>query len=405
MRRMGHTPRPARQVLGLVLLLAACDSGEPPDVAGVQDSAGVRIVSSISPRLDQSLAFQVRTEPEVVLGGREGPEIGLLYHVMDAALLPNGNLAVLSSGTQEILFYDGAGTLLRVAGGAGEGPGEFQRPLWLAVYADTLAVYDPIQGTGRLSLFTLDGEFLKSETPSQEGSPSGLPSTMLSDGSLLYLVSPGTAMGHVRFNTLAIRFPRPAGPWDTLAIVPGRERFRRSPRGGMLSVAVPFGREEQAAWAMDRLFLSNAEDFAIATFDLEGRYLMSIRLGVEKVEVTPELLDRWISTAMDDEILRQHPDLNTAFHDLFADAPVPAYMPTHGELLADPLGRLWVRRYVPPWDASNTWHVFDVDGVWLCDVELPPGLRLLDVGPRRLVGLRADALGVEYVQVHRVSGG
>jgi hypothetical protein len=46
--------------------------------------------------------------------------------------------------------------------------------------------------------------------------------------------------------------------------------------------------------------------------------------------------------------------------------------------------------------------VFDPDGRWLGDLDLPRGLRVDEIGADYIAGVERDTLGVEYVKVYRV---
>lgn len=55
--------------------------------------------------------------------------------------------------------------------------------------------------------------------------------------------------------------------------------------------------------------------------------------------------------------------------------------------------------------AGGIWVVSDTNGSLVARVAPPDGLRLLDVGSDRVVGVTRDELGVERIQVHRLVGG
>ena len=132
---------------------------------------------------------------------------------------------------------------------------------------------------------------------------------------------------------------------------------------------------------------------------------MSIRRRHEPVPVTGDLVDRWIAATLDQEIFRLRPDAAERSKRRFEEAPKPSTLPAHREIMADALGVLWVQNYSPPWEDSNIWSLFGTDGSWICDVELPPGLEVMQIGEGHLLGLRQDELDVEYVQLHEVVRG
>jgi hypothetical protein len=61
---------------------------------------------------------------------------------------------------------------------------------------------------------------------------------------------------------------------------------------------------------------------------------------------------------------------------------------------------LWVRESNRPGDERSRWSVFTDEGELLGEVDMPPGLRVLDIGPDYVLGLHRDELDVEYVRKH-----
>ena len=47
-------------------------------------------------------------------------------------------------------------------------------------------------------------------------------------------------------------------------------------------------------------------------------------------------------------------------------------------------------------------HVFDIDGLWLTTVELPPRFRLHEIGPDWILGVTRDDTDVEVVTLLRL---
>lgn len=51
------------------------------------------------------------------------------------------------------------------------------------------------------------------------------------------------------------------------------------------------------------------------------------------------------------------------------------------------------------------WVVLDPDGALVGSVEVPGDLEVLEIGDDYLLGVAIDALGVEYIRVHRLNRG
>jgi hypothetical protein len=99
-----------------------------------------------------SLSFEFR------LGTHGGGEYGLT-HVGGAAIGPEGNLFVLQPLERTVRVFTPEGIFLRYVGRAGNGPGEFQRPVSLGFIHDTLWVIDA--SLRRVAFFAADGEHIE----------------------------------------------------------------------------------------------------------------------------------------------------------------------------------------------------------------------------------------------------
>jgi hypothetical protein len=77
-------------------------------------------------------------------------------------------------------------------------------------------------------------------------------------------------------------------------------------------------------------------------------------------------------------------------------------------MLRDDEGNLWVEEFRwfgverSPREGPATWSVFDPVGIWLGNVETPPGFILRDVSGHRALGFTVDEVGVKRAHVYRV---
>ena len=80
----------------------------------------------------------------------------------------------------------------------------------------------------------------------------------------------------------------------------------------------------------------------------------------------------------------------------FASIPVMDRYPAHGRLLADADGNLWVERYPRPMSTDPTrWLVFERGGGLIARTDVPPDLRLFEIGGNFVVVVLRDAEGVD----------
>ena len=124
----------------LVLACAGCTRDAPVASAVGRDSAGVRIVEHVS--FDALPMRSAAEPPEVAIGMALGDE-GQQHQVRAGAVLSDGRIVVLDSGSSELRYYDDEGALVATQGGSGDRPGEYRAPLFMfAMPGDSLLVWD-----------------------------------------------------------------------------------------------------------------------------------------------------------------------------------------------------------------------------------------------------------------------
>jgi hypothetical protein len=97
--------------------------------------------------------------------GDETTSFGFVHSIgVNSAL----ELFVFEGSTPQFRHYDANGTLLRVIGGKGSGPGEYQRANGVAVLTDgRVALWDG--GSSRINIYGPDGEYLTQWSPPVTG--------------------------------------------------------------------------------------------------------------------------------------------------------------------------------------------------------------------------------------------
>ncbi len=142
-----------------ICLLAACSSSESPDhTFSILEEDGVPVaLSSGGPKYTQPLFTyeelyrldQDESREETILGGARSPWL-------DA----EGNIFVGDGLNYRIAVFDDTGHFLRSFGREGSGPGEFRIPSLRGIFEGEVSVSDVREG--RLSIFTTEGEFVRS---------------------------------------------------------------------------------------------------------------------------------------------------------------------------------------------------------------------------------------------------
>lgn len=388
----------------LVFLAAACSfdaSGEPS--FAVSDSAGVEVVSTRLPSWEPGGSPWLLTL-ELEIGELEGDEPYLFGDPVSAVRLPDGRVVVADDQVADIRVFGPAGEFVQRIGRRGEGPGEFQSFSWLQRCGEELVTYDWRQR--RVTSFSFTGELRHSfpfMTP-ETGNPP-YRSRCLPDGSFLAVgwgdhpsIPAGEDFLFFKQEADLWRLFPPGDSSLTIGRYISSERLAHINRstGGGGSGPHPFSRSVVFTGTPDRLLIGGAERLQIEVRSLSGDLLKIFRgpdaelvideafvSGYEGIELTPG-----------DSVMRRRLAA--------AEFPMPERYPAYTDLLVDPLGYLWVERFVLPWDSLKRWGVFSPEGVFLGHLTVPSDFDVTDVTRDHLTGIARDELGVGRVRVYRL---
>ena len=115
--------------------------------------------------LDDRTGHEIELVEDLVLGGDPTDPNTAFYRVAGVVASEEGNIFVLDSGNNRVQMFGSDGSYLKTLGGPGQGPGEFQSPLGMAITEDRIVINDLLNS--RLSFWSLDGEHLSDVTPPQ----------------------------------------------------------------------------------------------------------------------------------------------------------------------------------------------------------------------------------------------
>ena len=144
---------PHRLLFAGLFVTAACESSADTELPGgvpflEEDSAGVRVATTLGTRARSPIGWVVDTVPEYQLGELDGEEPYLFTSVGGARQLSDGRVVVLNRSGCDLRFFGTDGVFLKRAGGRGEGPGEFPGHCLLVPSADVDSLF--AYGSGRL---------------------------------------------------------------------------------------------------------------------------------------------------------------------------------------------------------------------------------------------------------------
>jgi hypothetical protein len=345
--------------------------------------------------------WRVDGEPVLSIGALEGEWQYQLYWVRGAVRLQAGGIAIANAGTEEIRIFGPDGSFLRLFGGEGGGPGEFQGLTLVGnLPGDTLVAVG--RRDHRVSLFHADAGFVRSFP--LESLPAGPLQGfgLLSDGRILLQAGfhfdpdaprSGPTRGEVTFYSArydgaeAVEFPP----------LPGTESWMQVGEEYASVMQVPFGKQPSGAVTANRVYLGSGDRYEILGYAPDGSLERIIRLVQDPTPLDEDDVSRYIeaevSEAEDEEAAR---DLRSAF----AEIPFPEELPAYLGFRTDPLDCLWVEESRLPGDETPVWTVFDPEGTLLARVALPVGIEVLEIGEDYILGLDRDDFDVEYVRMY-----
>lgn len=204
----------------------------------------------------------------------------LLAGVSDMHVAEDGRLYISDEREHNVKVLNAEGIHVQTIGQQGEGPGEFSRPVSLAIRADSLLVLDP--GNSRLQVFSLDGDVLSTRSVSGMYNPvvgthGGLAHATLGADSILAIMLSADGDERARIGDVL------APPTNIVNLQEMRRQIEAGEVPGIfLNTAIPVIDEDEAVW----LILPSAG--RVDRFDREGNPLFSVTLSEPEFEAAWE---------------------------------------------------------------------------------------------------------------------
>ncbi|MEX0890747.1 MAG: hypothetical protein WEB88_01165 [Gemmatimonadota bacterium] len=418
---------PARLLpAALCLVITACGlTDRAARTAGfeVRDSAGIEIVSNAQP--EHALAVQ-----EVLrIGVVDGDPDYQFQRIRDMAVDSAGGIWVVDRA-ESVRRYGPDGRLTTRVGARGSGPGEAPQG-WGSV----------LLGPGELSLhalgggiqrFLADGTFLNSY-PSR--TDHGYMSAFGRSGDRWVMrrrVYPDTGTVF-RLQEVFLLGPSPAGPFDTLAALPGELSYTVSlgAERGVGRGSYFVGNPTFAVDGRGSLFVSDSTDYRIERYGPDGTLERVLTRAAEPVSYDPGWIDA-MPAAYEAYVVHDGRTMSRAtaeqvdrMLEVTRAAPVPAHLPFIHQIMAGPGGTVWAQRadrhpdpaaaatahfvgvipavWPPEWRAPHVFDLFDPAGEYQGTVALPAAFTPMAVAGTAIYGVMRDDLDVEYVTVFEVT--
>lgn len=394
-------PTPPLFVL-LVLFFLACGDAGPESDAGsafsLTDSAGVELAVTTFPQPVPRTGWAIDASSEVAFGETGDDEIHFVW-IRAARQLPDGRVVAIDARAQELYVFGPTGELLARAGREGDGPGEFKRPAGVEpIGGDTILVYDASHM--RFSLFDTHGVFLddrRLEPP--EGGEDAPRLTIYAAvdavGDTVTLRGTGfsfrsTSSGDYVWENPTLRYTSDGSLVGEVA-EPTKMWFYGTPDGPRSRL---FGGGQDVIAEEGLVYVSDRERYEVRVYDPPRGLVRIHRLERPRRPVTDETIDRYRAELAENI---EDPQNLERMLEYVENAPVADSLPWIQNVMADPLGNVWVMEYEGPGRDSAAVGVFSAEGEWLGAIRLPPSFRPLEIGDEYVLGVVTDELDVPHL--------
>lgn len=340
----------------------------------------------------------VDTAARLRLGVASGDTTLEFQHVVDPFLLPDGRVVVPVSGSGTIRVFSPEGRLLESLGRPGEGPGEFRLLVAAWPRGDTIEAFDVV--LGRITRFPPGGDprIVKLDlAPSAQAPVPGV----LPDGWILIGVE---SAGNGRRDTVAVhRYRRDGSDAGVIARVLGIRRYE-TPMGGGPD---PLSPRMALAVHGGRVYVAQTLAPVIRVLGPGGRQERELTWTPGDLPSPREAFEDVVEVAAE----KAGPTGAQRARKKVRAFPVADRVPAFSGFLVDEEGFTWIEPFDParrsvefphpvPTTGAVKWTILSPDGTRAGSMSLPGSFEPTWIGKDAIVGVRRDALGVEYVEVH-----
>lgn len=399
-----------KSTLIAVLLGAACSGADTSD-SPWDEFARNRIVEPISPQHRLSLVEELRIGR--MMGGDEAD---LLYSINGIEIGPGGDIYVLDA--DKVKVFSPAGEFLRSWGERGEGPGDFDGTVGLALARDTVAVTDG----DRVHFFDLGGRLLSSVWTG--GRTSGFVASMISSTDHGWVLEVRRRI--VRLEPTRSTTPPPAPPREVRYLHPGTgalgepvATYLQQPDGVQLASGQRVSRAfyRVIGHGVDRkgdVYLPLGVDYELSVYGADGALSRAVRMEVEPVPVTDAMLDElrreMVANCQRSATWQRRCRLQRYVEEIVPAAIAHAHerVPVIGHILVAPDGHLLISRRdlreIRPGGDPRPFDLVSPEGRFLGRLEIPVNFRPMIVRGGSILGSWTDEFGVRYVVKYHVEG-
>jgi hypothetical protein len=337
-------------ILGIIALAAGfLASASSPQKADIATENGVRIVKNPKTPVagPGGTPAAVSIVEDLVIGNDTSRENYWFGFLNSLAVDDAGRIYTLDPKDIRVRVFGPDGTLIRVFGRAGQGPGEFSGPGGILAAPDgSIVVTDVLNG--RISYFTREGVHLKD--------------TLYG----IYRIADLAIDG--RSNLIATNVQTPSGDKQTWELI----KFDRDlkPLMTVHAISIPF-KPRVMNFSLNRLFCAVAgedrlawmvsNDYPVEVVDASGKTVMKVFKDHDPQKFTAKDREKIIKSRFPTTV---PPQLELVFPDFF---------PAASGFMTDDKGRIYVRTYETDDRGGVAMDVFDPAGFYIARFFAPEG--------------------------------
>lgn len=344
-------------------------------------------------------SIDLRGAPVFSFGARAEDSTVQLHRVVGAVRMRDGGFMIADAGNHRLVQLDASGSMLRIVGGVGDGPGEYRM----------------MRAIGRCEggqLFVHDGSHLNLTLYSDSGKLTGqyvsLPAEHHFDpvmwcgreGALLILSNQLRApVQRGSFVTLATHVVSARGSATDSIVASGDHEYYVAASVPAL-VTVPFGSATLASGSQGGSAVCSTTSGMCALFDARGTLATRIVVPLARERST---VAHWRRAKSLHAGLEPNDQYRRLMDRALAEIAPRALLPRFDRIVVDDSGRLWLRTLRNYLASEATWVLVDREGRIGAEMIIDRSKEVLSLGDDYALVLNRDEDGLESVQFYRFS--
>jgi len=356
--------------LFLIFTFFCCISQKAEWGGTIEEVDGVTVVKNPKEPMYGEDVF--RLEEELSIGKAEGSEEYMFQSIRYIAVDEQENIYVLDRKEGNLKEFDNNGSYVRAIGKKGQGPGEFSLPGQVFVISGKeLWIYD--DGNRSFSLFTLDGDFIKSINVSKA---EGLEVKIDSKGNFSFAsMNYSDETGHLSYRL--DMYDKKLNFFKRIDSIPGPIDHR-----GRNLFAPLF------SWAIDsddNIVYGYQKEYKLKVFSPDGKLAKMITREYKPVKITKEEIDERMASIQTERKVY-----------------IPQYRPVFRRFSIDEEDRIFVMTWERAEGKDWYYHdIFDSFGKYIAKIPLRGYPRVWENG--KFYTIEEDEDGYQHVKRYKVT--